>query len=329
MKHLKTIFLLPAITFLFAFCSFAPVLEAKIVFTIRGDIYAMNDDGTGKQQLTDTGSKIATGRDIHPQWSQDGKRIAFSRRFDRRQSTYELFIMNADGTNVQRLTDNNVFDSYPSWSPDGKRIAFDSQRSGGWEVHVIDLATLHVTQLTDRGDDRLGGSVSPHWSPDGTQIVYEKFVRHGIKNIYVMSANGEDQRPFLPDPEQDDPMVRFHPMWSADGRRVVFDDCPWQEEADMQCRLSVATRHGKLQQLHGIYDILGDNLVVGIVCWMNNDKELLLDLKLLGTPQPNYDIYRYNLNAKSLKRLTQGKENEDYPHWIEGSLSVSPQDKKK
>ncbi|MDE0314055.1 MAG: hypothetical protein OXM61_04065 [Candidatus Poribacteria bacterium] len=302
------------------------VVDAKIVFCIEGDIYVMNDDGSGRRRLT----KNTVSRDKHPRWSPDGKRIAFTRRVDKGQSTFELFIMNADGTNVQRLTDNSVLDVDSSWAPDGKRIAFSSVRSGRWEVHVIDLATLHVTQLTDI-EDGGKGAVSPDWSPDGTQIVYEKFTDSGIRSIYVMSANGEDQRPLLPDPKEDDEATdKYLPRWSADGKRILFDDCVWENNFDL-CRLTVATLRGKAQQIKGIYDKLGNDLrvLVGAMCWMDNDKALLFDLKMLDTPKPNYDLYRYDFNTRNLKRLTRGEEDEDYPDWIEGTLSVSPQGKKK
>ncbi len=311
------------------------IVDAKIVFCIEGDIYVMEDDGTKRRRLT----KNTVSKDFYPRWSPDGKRIAFIRDMDRNmdQTSSELFIMNADGTNVQRLTDNNVSDGYPSWSPDGKRIAFSSGRSGGWEVHVINLATLHVTQLTE-GEGAQGSGV-PDWSPDGTQIVYEKFlpapaggVGFGFldKNIYVMSANGEDQRPLLPDPDPDGPFVmRFFPRWSADGQRIVFDDRAWLDNGKQRGRLTIVPLGGRLGQVKGIYDKLGDNLLVGYACWMRNDKSLLLDIKLLDEPKPNYDLYRYDLNTQTLKRLTRGEENEDYADWIEGALSVTPQGKKK
>ncbi len=323
MKHLKHVFLLVAITFLYSFCSLVPVVDAKIVFRIGSDIYVMNDDGSNRRQLT----KNTVSTDRHPRWSPDGKRIAFTRIMDKKlsQTSGELFIMNTDGTNVQRLTDDNASDNYPSWSPDGKKIAFRKRLGGQSEVHVIDLATRNVTQLTGlAGAEGELGSTAPDWSPDGTEIIYEKFIKDRGKDIYVMSSDGEDQRPLF----DSEPSMMFFPRWSANGKRILFDDCTW--EGDRQrCRLTIATIRGRTHQINEIYDKLGDNLLVGIMCWMDNDSAILLDLKLLDKPKPNYDIYYYNFNKQSLKRLTSGEENEKNPDWIEGPLPVSPQGKKK
>ncbi|RKU19234.1 hypothetical protein C6501_01530 [Candidatus Poribacteria bacterium] len=327
MKHLS-----PLIAIFFSCCLFlvgASVVDAKIVCVIDGDIYVMDDDGTNRRRLTKTTEPI---NNVAPRWSPDGERIVFVRYMDQNnQKSSELFIMNADGTNVQRLTDNNVDDDSPSWSPDGKKIAFSSGRSGNWEVHVIDLATQDVTQLTGFEDVKgevPTGSTVPDWSPDGAQIVYEKFTEFG-KDIYVMSANGEDQRPLLRDLGPGKNRLRFFPRWSTDGRRIVFDDCTWPQGGKLRCRLRIATLDGKSHEVKGLYKNHGDNLLVGIMCWMRTDKSLLLDIQLLDKPNPNYDIYRYDLNTQKLIRLTDGEVDEHSADWIEGALPVVPKDKKK
>ena len=336
MKHLK-IFFLSHIRFLFFICClplFAGMtvcVDAKIVFCVDGDIYIRNDDGTNRRRLT----KNMVSEDRYPNWSPDGTRIAFIRRMDKKkgQTSGELFIMNADGKHLQRLTHNDFSDSYLSWSPDGKRIAFTSGRSGKYEVHVVDMETLDVTQLTS-GEGAQGAAV-PDWSPDGTQIVYEKFINNLVrrpgfatglshKNIYVMSADGENQRPLLPDPKPgvDTVIMRFFPRWSADGRQLVFKDCTWKKE--ITCRLSVMRIGGKIQVIQDIYDKLGENLQIGSTRWIENDKALLFNMILKDTPNAKtYDLYRYEFETGSLKRLTLTLGNEKYPDWIEGTLSVS------
>ena len=313
--------------FLLLFSGATVSVDAKIVFCVDGDIFVMNDDGSHRRRLTHN----TTALDSSPRWSPDGKRIAFDRDMDKTkgQTTSEVFIINADGTDPQRLTHNNVLDGYPSWSPDGQHLAFRSTRSGKFDVYVIEVVSQTVTQLTGI-EDAKEQSTAPDWSPDGTQITFERFIRGpGInsKTIYVMSTDGEQQRPVLPNPAPNDPPTfRFFPRWSIDGQRILFSEVQWLRDGDVE-KLIVQRMNGRKQEITDINDRLGDKFLIAGACWMENDRAILFSLMLTDKPNRNYDLYRYAFGTRSLKRLTREPSDEDYPDWIEGALSVSPHGK--
>lgn len=327
MKHLKTVVLSRTLTLFFAgvlflFAGATVPVAAKIVFTVEGDIFVMNDDGSRRRRLTQNNTTL----DRYPRWSPDGAKIAFTRYMDKTEGeTAELFLMNANGTDLQRLTHNNVGDNIPSWAPDGTQIAFSSGRSGTWEVHVMELASHGVKQLTDEL------SSAPDWSPDGTQIVFERFLPIPIgivpKTIYVMDADGQHQRRVLPDqPLDGPPTFRHFPRWSADGQRVLFYESKWFRDGDVK-NFIVQPLGGIKKEITDITDRLGNNFIIAGASWVENDRAILFSIKLMDKPDPNYDLYKYTFEARGLRRLPRDPGDEKWPDWTEGALSVSPHGK--
>jgi Tol biopolymer transport system component len=173
---------------------------------------------------------LRTGDERYPSYSPDGTQIAFRGDLDLAEPSgdEELYVMNADGTNLRRLTSNSDFDSGPSWSPDGTQIVFERAPAGtltpGVEAHEKDIYVMRadgsdVRRLTDSP----GLDEGPEFSPDGTKIVFSSD-RDGQQEIYTMDADGSNSRRLTDNPARDE-----SPDWQAlpfdtRGHRACGDD---------------------------------------------------------------------------------------------------------
>ena len=193
-------------------------LNGKIVFETNRDgndeIYVMDADGGNLRNLT-----RHPARDIRPEWSPDGKQIAFiSNRSGNEEvlvGNDEIYVMDADGGNLRNLTQHPGFDSYPDWSPDGKQILFLSDRDGGINTYIMDADGQNVRRLTNYPPDGEFAD-NPVWSPDGKWIAFE-WVQAGGSGIYVMNTNGKDVHHISP-PEAG--FSKGHAEWSPDGTQI-------------------------------------------------------------------------------------------------------------
>lgn len=149
-------------------------------------------------------------KDGSPAWSPDGKRIAF---YSERDGNAEIYVMNADGTGVMRLTRSSADEGYPAWSPDGRTIAFDSDRDGNFDVFAMDPDGGNVRPLT-RHPAR---DVSATWSRDGGSIVFMSDREDGGFDVYRASAD-----PSAAPARLTRTRSAWFPVFSPDGRTLAF-----------------------------------------------------------------------------------------------------------
>jgi len=129
------------------------------------DIWRFRADGSEAENLTPESS----GNDGFPDFSPDGKQIVFR---SGRDGNHELYVMNADGSDTRRLTENDAVDTMPAFAPDGKRIAFTSNRDGNYEVYILTLAEDGSVASTERITDSPTRDTHPKFSPDGRWLVF-------------------------------------------------------------------------------------------------------------------------------------------------------------
>ena len=109
------------------------------------------------------------GNNGFPYFSTDGRQIVFR---SGRDGNHEIYLMNADGSNVRRLTNNEATDTMPSFSPDGKQIAFVSTRDGDHEIYTLDLGPDGKPGKLRRITHSPGFDTHPVYSPDGKWLVF-------------------------------------------------------------------------------------------------------------------------------------------------------------
>ena len=180
----------------------------QIVFTSRRDgnseIYVMDTDGGNQENLTNH-----PAYDAQPDWSPDGRKIAFVSGRD--GSPSQIHVMDADGKNVIKLTIGWGGKSDPDWSPDGRKIAFTVDNLFPKEDHiaVMDADGKNRKKLEDQ-------AMYPSWSPDGGEIAFVSW-RDGANEIYVTGVGGLRRKRVT-----QDLVDKWSPSFSPDGRRIAY-----------------------------------------------------------------------------------------------------------
>jgi Tol biopolymer transport system component len=123
-----------------------------------------------------------------PAFSPDGSRIVFT---STRDAQSEIYLMDADGSDVSRLTNSPAADGAASFTADGQAVVYHSQRTGHRQIYLQMITSADATQLTQEPADNF----QPTVSPDGETIAFVSS-REGNPHIWLMAKDGTNQRPF-------------------------------------------------------------------------------------------------------------------------------------
>jgi Tol biopolymer transport system component len=188
-------------------------------------LYTMKQNGADVQRLR---LKVP-GSAISPDWSSDGKRVAFAVQVGDSQS---IWTADADGRNAEELfhcAHGCLGTDYPAWSPDSRSIAFTYLNAdppptagppSGDSIRIVDVQTRKVRVVIRSQFPQLADLA--RWSPDGTQLVIERdrFSSDGTETgcrIEIVRVSDGQVRPLTPFAQ-----FGFHPDWSSKGDLIAF-----------------------------------------------------------------------------------------------------------
>ena len=202
----------------------------------------------------------------------------------------DIWMMNGDRSNLNRVTQSSAIDMDPSLSPDGTQIAFASDRDGDFEIFVIGIDGQNLRQITDN----MVSDGNPSWSPDGSVIAFTSF-RTGNDEIFTTTLDGVQLVNVTNNPASD-----VAPAWSPDSQEIAFR----------------SNRDGNSE----IYIVSLDNLNTrritnnrsqGYTVDWSPDDTLVFD----NLDAANYNLYTINIDGTNIYQLTDDPSNDAEPNW--------------
>ncbi|MGI8919016.1 MAG: hypothetical protein ACR2H6_10475 [Pyrinomonadaceae bacterium] len=242
----------------------------------------------------------------------------------------EIYLMDGDGTNPRRITENAYFDCFPALSPDGKRIVFDSNRLR-IEGEPFNTSDLFVMNVDGTGQTQLMRGSSATWSPDGKEIAFHASASGTGRpintnpgaattdsDIFVVDMDAFLRKKARPKNITNNPAaIDDDPDWSPRGRKIVFTSHAVTDNTanHVTAEIYVADADGKGKPVR----LTNNAEEERAPAWSPNGKHILFMCRR-GPPAqsgalPTFELCVMNADGTGVARLTNNAVPELTPSW--------------
>jgi len=242
------------------------------------------------------GSKSGNDNTVDKLEEPFGK-IAFTTN---RDGNKEIYVMDADGSNLQNISQHPAMEYGASWSPTFRYIATYSNRNFNPEIYLLDLEKDSAIRLTNDGSD----DVLPAISPDGKRIAFMSDRNQKSRCVFLMKLDGSEVQALT-----NNDVYEESPSWSPDGTSLLFTRQIKQEgdsthaangeifTLDLSTKIAVRISHKDGYDSGAVYDPKGEKIA------------------FYGPGEQSFDIFTMNRDGSELMNITNDTLDAYSPSW--------------